>query len=302
LERFEQEWSGAALAIEDIKDAGEPDYKKNRNKEVKETIFKSLIAGSIVVLIVLLTCLVWGNDISLSLLPKTLLFLSNAAGCFISYLLVRQEKRLTDALSEKFCKAGKHIDCKQVTNSKYSSFWGIVSLAELGAAFFGSMLLWIAIAPLSAGWVTPLWWFSLLILPFTLWSLVTQAFVIRKWCLFCCTVVILLWANAAILLIFFPLPVPIAMPEAALLALIFVTTMVAVIETGKTIGSKDRLYAQQRETAKIKYNIATIQSQLSGEVYIMTNTGFVFGNPGSTCETGLYVSAFCHHCKEAVKE
>jgi hypothetical protein len=175
-------------------------------------------------------------------------------------------------------------------------------LAELGAAFFGAMLLWVAMAPLSADWLPPLWLFSMLLLPFTLWSLVTQAFVIRKWCLFCCAVVFLLWANAAILLAFFPQPIIPAIPETALLALLFSACLVAVSEAAKTIGSKERLYAQKREPAKVKYNLLTIQSQLTEKKARIDGLGFAYGNQGASQDIGLYISVSCPHCRKAVNE
>jgi len=164
------------------------------------------------------------------------------------------------------------------------------------------MLLWVAIAPLCDGWLPPLWWFSLLLLPFTLWSLVTQAFVIRKWCLFCCSVVFLLWANAAILLAIFPQPVIPAIPEMALLALVFLACLVVMMEASKTIGSKERNYAKQREMAKVKYNILTIQAQLAEKMAQMDRLGFVFGNQGAPIDVGLYISISCPYCRKAVYE
>jgi len=106
LDRFEKEWSGVALAITEIDGAGEPDFKDKRRKEIKENTFKWLIIGGFIVLFPLLTFFAWIIDAGISLLPKALLLISNVTGCFIGYLLIRQEKRQTDALSAKFCKVG----------------------------------------------------------------------------------------------------------------------------------------------------------------------------------------------------
>ena len=300
-DRFEEEWSGTALAFENIDDAGEPDYKAKRKEEIRKKIFKSLVVCSMTVLLLILTCFAWSADGSLSLLPKLLLFFSNAAGCYVSYLLVRQDKHQSNALTEKFCKAGKYIDCRKVTDSKYSTLFGVVTLAETGAAFFSSMLLWVAVAPLGDNWLQPLWWFSILVLPFTLWSLVVQAFVIRKWCLFCCTVVFLLWSNAAILLAFYPRPAMMTIPEAAMLMLLLIVSTVAIMEAKKTIGSKERKYAQQRDTAKIKYSATTMLFQLAKKADVTDNLGFTFGNPDSHHSIDLYVSIACSHCRNAVR-
>ena len=302
LEQFEQEWSGVSLAIKNIDNAGEPDYKTKRRTEIKEDIFNYLIAGGFVGLLVLLLCFSWRNDDSMSLVPRLLLFAINAFGCFISYILIRQEKRQFDALSDKFCRVGKHIDCKQVTTSKYSKFFGFISWAELGATYFSSLLIWIAIAPLSINWLPPIWWFSLVVLPFTLWSLVTQAFFIRKWCLFCCTVILLLWANATVLFFCHPYPPIISIPDIALLALLLLACFVAVFEKCKTIGSKERLYAHQGETAKIKYDILTIKSQLSETVYPIDNLRLTWDTPDASNNISLYVSIGCSHCNKAIKE
>jgi len=301
-EQFEKEWSGVALAIQSVDKAGDPNYKEERKKELKEKLFKYLIYGAIAVLLTVLSCFAWTYDVRLPLLPKILLLFINAAGCYISFLLIRQEKRQSDALANRFCKVGKYIDCNKVTASKYSNFFGLLSWAELGAAYFISMLLWVTIAPISAGWLPPLWWVSVAVLPFTLWSLVTQAFVIRKWCLFCCTIVFLLWANAAILLVFNFQPETISIPNAAIMALLFIVSLVAVMKTGNTIGSKTRLYAQQRETAKIKYDYRTIQSQLSETIQPIDKLGFSFGNSEASQEISLYVSTACSHCNHAIQE
>ena len=301
-DRFEQEWSGVALAIENIDHAGEPDYREKRYREIKENALKYLVAGVFGVLLAILIYFSWTNDNSLSLLPKLLLVLINAFGCYFSYVLIRQEKHQSDALSNKFCKIGKHIDCKKVTSSKYSKLFGVISWAELGAVYFSFALLWVAIAPLNDGWLPPLWWLSLFVLPFTLWSLTTQAFVIRKWCLFCCSVAFLLWANAGVLAVSHPRSAIISGPDAAMAALLFMACLTVVFEASKTVGSKARSHAQQRETSKIKYNIPTIQTQLSETAYTIEKTGFVWGNSESSNDIGLYVSASCSHCGTAVKE
>ena len=301
IELFEKEWSGVALAIVNIDDAGEPDYKTARNREIKDKLFKTLIISAFILLLTLLTCLSLFNDSSLSLPSKLLLLFSNALGCYVSYRLIRQEKRRAGAKPDKFCQAGKYIDCKKVTDSKYSTFFGVVSLAELGAAFFSTMFLWVAIAPLSDGWLPPLWWFSLLVLPFTLWSLTMQAFVIRKWCLYCCSVVFLLWVNAVVLFLSCPVPAILSIAEAAMFALLFLSCLVAVIVTTKATGTKASVYALQRETAQYKYNIENIQSQLSETTETIEDTGFTFGNAESLFEIGLFVSFSCTHCREAIK-
>ena len=300
-ESFEKEWSGVALAIEDVTDAGEPDYKVKRKKEIKENIFRYIFAGGFVILLTILTCFSWLKDISLSILPKLLLLLVNVAGCYISYALIRQEIHQSNRLTQKFCKAGAHIDCNKVTTSQYSKLFGMISWAELGMTYFITVILWLAIAPLSGSWLSPLWWLLLAPLPLTVWSLFTQAFLIRKWCLFCCAIVLLLWINAGIFYFFLSFNCIFPVVESSLLALLLLVCMAAVIYVCKKSKSGDPYY-ELRETARIKYDFKTIQSQLSESKYETNNVGFVFGNPQASNEIVLYVSIACSHCGKAVKE
>jgi len=299
--QFEKEWSGIALAIENITDAGESDYKNKRFKLFKEKIFRYSIAGGCIALLSLLTFFSWINDASLSFLPKFLLLFVNATGCFISYILIRQEKNQSNKLIQKFCKAGAHIDCRQVTKSKYSKLFGLITWAETGMVYFSVVTLWVAIAPLSADWTAPLWWLLLVPLPFTVWSLCTQAFLIRKWCIFCCFTVFLLWINAGVLYFFLPFTGVLPVVESALQALLVLVFTTVVMYINKTGKSGDP-YSEQRDLARLKYNYQTLKSQLAESPHQTKDTGFTWGNPQSSQEIALYVSIACSHCGTAVKE
>jgi len=300
---YEKEFSGAVLAINDVTGAGEPDFKEKHIEEVKEKLFRYAIIGSFVVLLTLLAYFSWINDSKLSLLAKILLLFINAAGCYISYTLIRQEKHQSNnRLAKKFCVAGSHIDCNQVTKSHYSKLLGLISWAEVGMVYFSAVMLWLVLAPVSSDWLNPLKWLLLVPLPFTIWSLFTQAFLIRKWCLFCCAIIFFLWINAGMLVYFMPF-VSFCLPvvESALLALLILACTVTVMYVCKTDDSRNP-YSAQRETARITYNYQTLQSQLSESKYEINNVGFVWGNTQNLPEITLYVSIACSHCGSAVKE
>ena len=298
---FEEKWSGIVLAIKDITDAEEPGYKKMRKREIRESLLKYAFACGFIVLFTTLAFFSWLHDDVLSLLTKLLLLFVNMAGCYLSYTLIRQEKNQSNALVSKFCIAGAHIDCHQVTKSRYSKLFGLISWAEFGMAYFCAVILWLAVAPLSAHWIQPLWWLMLISLPFTVWSLFTQAFLIRKWCLFCCVIVLLLWINAGILSFWIPFTGILPLVESALFALLILICTAAVMYVCKTNAPNDP-YSEQRETARIKYNVQTIQSHLSESKHETANIGLVWGNPQARYEITTYVSIACSSCGAAIKE
>ena len=300
-DNFEKEWSGVALAIEDITDAGEPDYKAVCSRATKERLLKYTFAGGFIALLTTLTLFSWINDSVLSLISKFLLLLVNVAGCYLSYILIRQEKNQSNRLVGKFCIAGSHIDCNQVTKSRYSKLFGMIPWAEFVMAYFCAVILWLAIAPLSVDWLPPLWWFLLVSLPFTVWSLFTQAFLIRKWCLFCCAIVLLLWINVGILYFIIPFTGIFPLVESMLLALLILICTAAVTYICKT-GEPNDPYSEQRETARMKYSYQTLQCQLSESGHETTNTGLVWGNLQARHEITIYVSIACSACGTAIKE
>jgi len=171
----------------------------------------------------------------LRLISKSILFFVNAAGCYLSYLLILKDKNQYSHLLRKFCVAGSHIDCNQVTKSRYSKLFGLIALAEAGMAYFVTVILWLMIAPLSSNWLAPLWWFILALLPFTFWSLFIQAFLIQKWCLFCCAIVLFLWINAGILYCQISIDFAIPLVESALLALLILVCTAAVMYARQAI-------------------------------------------------------------------
>jgi len=300
-DRFETEWSNVALAIEDITDAGEQGYNHKRFSEIKNKIFRYGITSGCIVLSFMLLFMSWLSDSILSFFHKILLLFANATGCFISYILIRQEKNQANSLMRKFCTAGTHIDCNSVTKSKYSKFFGMLSWAEVGMAYFIAVTIWVIIAPMSANWVSSLWWLLLIPLPFTVWSLFVQAFLIRKWCLFCCATILLLWINACILCFYIPFNITLYFFESALLALLLLVCIATVVYISNTYKSGDQFYTE-RVLNKFKYNYQVMKSQIAESGYTINNIGFTWGNPQSSQEIMLYVSIACSHCGAAIKE
>ena len=53
-DHFKEEWTGEALAIEDVTNAGELNYRDKRKKEIKENLFKYAVAGGCMVILIIL--------------------------------------------------------------------------------------------------------------------------------------------------------------------------------------------------------------------------------------------------------
>ncbi|MDR2036510.1 MAG: vitamin K epoxide reductase family protein [Bacteroidales bacterium] len=98
----------------------------------------------------------------------------------MSFVLIGREFHQSNRITSKFCKQGTQIDCDKVVGSCFSKIFGFISWAELGAVWFITSPMWVSLSTWLDIWVSPLWYFVLVALLFTLWSLSIQAFVIQR--------------------------------------------------------------------------------------------------------------------------
>ena len=89
--------------------------------------------------------------------------------------------------------------------------------------------------------------------------------------------------------------------ESLLAALLLLTCTAVVFYISKTRKVIDP-YLEERQMARIKYNVPIIRSQLSETNYETKNIGLTWGDPQSSHEIILYISVGCSHCGKAVKE
>ncbi len=114
-----------------------------------------------------------------------LLFSLKIVGIVMSIILAL--KSTNNNSSSFLCKIGKIIDCNAVLNSKGANFFGF-SWSEIGFYYFSGSLFLILIHSNPVSFVY-LSYFSFLSLFYILYSVFYQAFIVKKWCLFCLVIV-----------------------------------------------------------------------------------------------------------------
>lgn len=115
-------------------------------------------------------------------------------GVWLSSLLLTRDYR--GGSLEKYCKIWEIVDCEQVLDSKGAKLLGLYHMSDLAFLFF--------VAQLSMALIGGNAWqgYSLLLLLvaccFTLYSVVYQIAVIRKICLYCMSINLLVWFDTII--------------------------------------------------------------------------------------------------------
>ncbi|NDV57145.1 vitamin K epoxide reductase family protein [Bacteroides sp. 519] len=187
IAEFLRVWSGVVLIAESDKCSVEPDYKNNRKVELWKQVGYHFLWAVIFLLISIafIKLELWKQP------GMCFAFLFNALGLYISYLLFLKQIHTHNEIADKVCSLFlKKGDCNDILDSSVAKLWGIISLSEVGLAYFSSNIIIIFFFPV-------LYPFAVLInlcaLPFTLWSIWYQKFRARQWCPLCVIVQVIIW-------------------------------------------------------------------------------------------------------------
>ncbi len=125
-----------------------------------------------------------------------LIILLKVCGLFVSWILVLGT--LDAPLFKRFCPHSPWFDCRKVINSPAGKIFNLIHTADLGVLYFGGSLLALIFSAFSYFFYFRLVFLALLnllTLPYTLFSVLYQAFIIKKWCALCLIVQAIFWLE-----------------------------------------------------------------------------------------------------------
>ena len=190
-QQFLQKWTGTVLV-------GEVTESTIQEKNCKLTDIamwiqrhQLLLAGIIAILLILYsTKRNYSTGISLYLVTL-------CTGLLISSAILYKETANSRFL-HRFCHIGKTIDCNEVLHSKGSHIIGM-GLGELSLLYFSALLLFTLICPHEFYCISIIC--SIIAIGFTLYSVIYQLFIIRKGCMLCMLINLIVWSSCVILYI-----------------------------------------------------------------------------------------------------
>lgn len=183
---FLRKWTGAVLIGEKTDET-----VSERNLGWKNIItwvndYKGFIAG---VLLFFSSLIVIGCESSLLFIHTLIVWL----GIVVSIVIIYKENYNPDFL-RRFCQIGEMVDCNRVLHSRGGTLLGVVQLGELSLIFFGTLLLYAILNQTNFQLMTAIG--LSLACVFTVYSVIYQAFVVRKWCMLCLCVNLIIWVDA----------------------------------------------------------------------------------------------------------
>lgn len=181
------DWTGKALLAFPRKGSAEPDLAGHRLVELalraKRVVLWALAA------LLSAWCFIDNRLWHPANLPVVLVL--DCCGLLMSWMLLQKTVHVRSAAADRVCGVLQAGGCDSVLETKASSFFGIFSWSEVGFAYFSVSLLALLVFPAqTAVWLALV---NVCCLPFTVWSISYQKWVLHTWCTLCVSVQTLLW-------------------------------------------------------------------------------------------------------------
>lgn len=302
-ERFLKKWTGICLLVEKTENSKEPNIEQSLTKK---NIINSLILSvctSFLSWIVFSIVKIWENHTSTANITSLTYILLNIIGLVTTVFLLWYEVDKYNPTVQNFCSGGKKVNCDQVLNSKYTHFFnGTISISSMAFGYFFAALLILIMGEFSTSTTTIVNLLSIATIPVVLYSVYTQAFVLKKWCKFCIIVLIVLFTES-ILASFLNFSMQEINISDSLLFLTLFLAPILIWTIFKPIlekGKESNLFKSSLQ--KIKNNKTVFESLHSKSIKINTSPkgiGIFLKNEKSKYHIVKVCNPYCNHCAKA---
>jgi uncharacterized membrane protein len=229
---------------------------------------------------------------------------TSVIGLILSIFILQEKFDVKTELVSKFCNLKPDASCDSVIKSDQSQITSWLNFTDLPLLFFGINFFTLLIHPIeSSGIISG---FSLLAIPFLVYSIWIQEAKIKKWCILCLAVSGIIFLQGLSLL-FYPiskaaidLPVGISAYLFSLV-LIFPGWMLLKPVLEKEIEATKEV----KKLKRFKRNFKVFQSltkEVKSEIALHKLKGIEFGNPNFSTNIVLFLSPTCGHCHKAFED
>lgn len=207
IDSFLEKWQGILLLAQATEKSGETHYLENRRKELFNLAFQIGFLLNVVGVFtasVYLLFIAYTKFFLFLFLVSTIKFL----GIITSILLLWHLLDKNNPFIRRICQVGNKTNCNLVLDSKASKVSDTLSWSEVGFFYFSGSLLAILFSFPSNEVIKALGFINLAALPYTVFSIYYQGFILRKWCILCVLVQILLWVEFSLFYLAYGFPFP----------------------------------------------------------------------------------------------
>lgn len=304
-EDFLKQWDGVVLFAGADEKSGEPEYYKNRRKEILQKIHIpiALLAGMVLIILTAITSfrVSGAQEVFPFLISMVML-----AGVVVSGLLLWYEIDNHNPVLQKICTANKHTNCSAVLQSGAARLWGVISWSEIGFGYFTGGFLTLLLSGFNVGVMEVVAWFNLLAAPYIFFSVFYQWRVAKQWCVLCLTVQSLLLTGFVISLAgeyYTSLPRNISMNMITLFVIAYGVPLFLWWRIKPLwLKARDGKYSKQ-ELIRLKHDPHIFEALLAKQKNIsmeeIQNMGISLGNPQARHKLVKVCNPYCGPCAVA---
>ncbi len=297
---FLEKWNESIIVAEANDQSGEKDYNKKQGSAILNTAAFAFIPLGI--LIYLLFPFINGTVGIFT----TLYLISKFVGLSASLMLLWYDIDKGNPLLKQICSGIQKANCSAVLNTKAATIAGIITWSEVGFIYFASSLLFSAIAGINS--VIPLLnLFSLLALPYIVFSIYYQWRIAKQWCLLCLGVQSVLLLEGILTVINNTISYTVIEQvvteswSTAFIALIIPTLTWFLIKP--ILKRNQAAKYEKRSYLQLKFNELVFNSLLHNQQSILAyptdGLGITIGNPNATKTIVKICNPYCEPCAKS---
>lgn len=285
LDDFAQNWDGIVAVIEPNQISKIAPLKTNSNWYYYSLAILFLVVVSFIY-----------NSYGIN---EIILLLTSIAGLIFSVFIVQEKLGVKNEIVSKFCNISPNASCDSVISSNKGEINKWVNFADLPVLFFGVNL--IALLSNPSGSSLIIGFLSLLSIPVILYSIYIQKWQLKKWCLLCLTISLIVVLQSAVWVF---MRESFVYNSSSLFSYLFSIILIGTswlsikpILTGKMKAEKE-----VSKLKKFKRNYK-ILSFLTKEIPVLAGLNKLeslkFGNIDADVELLIILSPSCGHCHKA---
>lgn len=294
------QWSGITIIVPPEKVITSPEHNKLLLAENSRKI--KLILSCACILCVLFI------PVLSSIWPLVVLSFLCISGMVITWIIGLYSMGKKTNLSDFFCSSGSEVGCNKVMKSDGSKLFGI-SLSDFGFVYFFSFAIFLSLSTSLRFGISYIWSINSIIIlvgvPFVIFSLFYQWYVIKEWCRMCLSVVVLIIAMLVILILNWPeLQFVISVNSIEVLVISTLLAGVILFLFRDNFVSNNDYILEKINSLKFKRNPDIIVGHLKQQRKIDTSLfegEMVFGSPAAKLQILTVCQLYCKPCARAHK-
>lgn len=302
MKEFNERYTGSILVANYANDAGEVNYHQMHRREVVEKTRIPFIIVSVIILLLINSSQLFSSFGSIEW-SKLILFILKTGGFLASIFLLIQSIDNSNPLIQKLCGTNKDKNCNAILSSRAAKITEEVSWSELGYFYFAGTWFIILFSGHNNAIMQTLSLLNLLCLPYTFYSFFYQWRIAKQWCILCCTVLILLWAEFFTLFPFLSLRYPNLHSNDFRLLIISMTIPILVWVFIKPLLLRAKqLKPLNNQLRTFKYDSELFNKLINAEVkypLLDDESSFVIGDDNASTVITVVSNPFCEPCAHA---